>query len=127
MLVEGQKNYSKRTQLITELLLLICEIDKKIGEKSLENISSNEENEKIGKFQKIPENSVKYNELYSPNAMSKLENFIYELLSTSSIMRHFFDMNFIKYLGWIEMNPDVISFAKLSYDHIYIQKPHTHI
>ena len=129
MLVEGQKNYSKRTQLITELLLLICEIDKKIGEKSLENISSNEENEKIGKFQKIPENSVKYNELYSPNAMSKLENFLYELLSTSSIMRHFFDMNFIKYLGWIEMNPDVISFAKLSYEssHLYSKAPHTYL
>ena len=127
MSVEGQKNYSKRTQLITELLLLICEIDKKIDEKSLENIIGNEENEKIGKFQKIPENTVKYNELFSPNAISELENFVYELLSTSSIMKHFFDMNFIKYLGWIEMNPDIISFAKLSFEssHLYSKAPHT--
>ena len=36
-------------------------------------------------------------------------------------------MNFIKYLGWIEMNPDIISFAKLSFEssHLYSKAPHT--
>ena len=114
MSLEGMSNLSKRTQMIAEILILIASIDKKVKQIKEEEININKENivdnkEKIkNKFllQKLDKNSLKYKEIYGENKKGELQNFIYDLLLTTKIMKNFFKMDYIRYLAWKEMNPE---------------------
>ena len=125
---EGQKNLSKRTQMITEILILISFIDKKINQLRNEknnNSGTNLDNKFI--LRKMDENDIKYKEIYGENKQGELQNFINDLLYTSSIMKNFFKMNYIKYLAWNEMNPEKTSDNEIIFEsnHLYSKAPVT--
>ena len=132
---EGQKNLSKRTQMISEILILISFIDKRLkilrkkeGELKNENLSDNNLKNKFI-LKKLDENDLKYKEIYGENNQGELQNFIYELLSTSSIMKNFFKMNYIKYLAWNEMNPEKLTDNEIIFEsnHLYSKAPLTYL
>ena len=98
---EGKKYLSKKTQMICEFVILIYEIDKKINANNTDATIIN----KIGK-----------NEI-----------FIKEHLSTYSIMKNFFETNYLKYLSWIETNPEISSKFSQTFEssHLYSKSPNT--
>ena len=132
---EGQKNLSKRTQMMTEILILISFIDKKIRQLRKENKESKnnivEEKLLTNKFilKRMEEDDLKYKELYGDNMQSELQNFIYELLSTSTIMKNFFKMNYIKYLAWNEVNSEKTFSNEITFEsnHLYSKAPLTYL
>ena len=133
---EGKKNLSKRTQMITEILILISFIDKKIKILRKENDDKRKDEDIYGKDLKekfilkpMDENDLKYKEIYGENKQGELQYFIYELLSTSKIMKNFFKMNYIKYLAWNEMNPERLSDNEVTFEssHLYSKAPLTYL
>ena len=75
----------------------------------------------------MDENDIKYKEIYGENKQGKLQNFLNDLLYTSSIMKNFFKMNYIKYLAWNEMNPEKTSDNEIIFEsnHLYSKAPVT--
>ena len=132
---EGIKNLSKRTQMITEVLILISYIDKRIKQirNDKKEIKEKEIEEKCihNKFilKKMDKNDIKYKEIYGDNKQGELQNFINELLSTSSIMKNFFKKNYIKYLAWNEINQDKITDNEFIFEssHLYSKAPITYL
>ena len=128
---EGENNLSKRSQMICEILIYISCIDK-IMENMLKKINKTSEGDnKIDKLylKKLNKNDLKYKELYDKDNCGELQNFISELLSTSSIMKNFFEMNYIKYLAWTEMNPDILNESEINFEsnHLYSKVPMTYL
>ena len=115
---EGAKYLSKRSQMICELMLLIYTIDKKTIEQNEKNKEESEAMETM--------KSKKYDYLFEKN-ISKNENFIKDLLCTYSIMQNFFNTNFLKYLAWIEFNPEITTSFSRTYEssHLYSKVPHS--
>ena len=135
---EGQDNLSKRTQMISEILILIASIDKRVKQIREEEIKNNKENkfdinEKNSKSQflleKLDKNSVKYKEIYRDNKQGELQNFIYELLLTSNMMKNFFKMDYIQYLAWKEMNQEKSLEKLITFEskHLYSKTPVTYL
>ena len=124
---EGKKNLSKRTQMITELLMLIADIDKYISESYEISNNNNKESEPENKYIKYDKNSIQYKELFSEDSSYDLNNFIYSLLLTSNIMKNFFDKNYVKYLAWIQLNQEIVNSTKISLEsnHLYSKAPHS--
>ena len=83
--------------MISEILILIASIDKKIKnirELEINNTKKNRNNiEDKFILEKLDKNSDKYKELYGEKAQGELQNFIYELLLTTKIMKNFFKMD----------------------------------
>ena len=137
MSLEGMSNLSKRTQMIAEILILIASIDKKVKQIKEEEININKENivenkEKIkNKFllHKLDKNSLKYKEIYGENKKGELQNFIYDLLLTTKIMKNFFKMDYIRYLAWKEMNPEKTLDKEIIFEsrHLYSKAPITYL
>ena len=137
MSLEGMSNLSKRTQMIAEILILIASIDKKVKNIKEEEININKEKtienkEKIkNKFllQKLDKNSIKYKEIYGENKKGELQNFIYDLLLTTKIMKNFFKMDYIRYLAWKEMNPEKTLDKEIIFEskHLYSKAPITYL
>ena len=100
---EGKKYLSKKTQMICEFVILLYEIDKKIKANS--------------------------NNATVINKIGKNEIFIKEHLSTYSIMKNFFETNYLKYLSWIETNPEISSKFSQTFEssHLYSKSPTTYL
>ena len=132
---EGIKSLSKRTQMITEVLILISSIDKRIkqirnNKKEInEKEKENELLENKFRLKKLDKNDIKYKEIYGDNKQGELHNFINELLSTSSIMKNFFKKNYIKYLAWNQINQDKIIDNEFIFEsnHLYSKAPITYL
>ena len=132
---EEQKNLSKRTQMIAEILILIASIDKKVKKirekenknKDINNTIKNPNNKFI--LQKLDKNNLKYKELYGENKKGELQTFIYELLLTSNIMKNFFKMDYLRYLAWKEMNPEKTLDKAIIFEskHLYSKAPVTYL
>lgn len=105
---ESKKNLSKRSQMICEFLIFLEEVSSKISASS-------------GKTDDI----TKVNSLIESKAKS--DNFVVDLFTTFEMMKDFFDKKYLKYLSWVEMNPDIVNFSKLTYEsaHLYPKAPHT--
>ena len=132
------KETSKRTQMTTEILILIAAIDKKIKQLREEEDKTNNENrnnimEKYDNnkliLEKLDKNSLKYKEIYGEKKKSELQNIIHELLLTSNMMRNFFKMDYLKYLAWKEMNPEKTLDKVITYEskHLYSKVPTTYL
>ena len=122
--------------MITEILILISFIDKKIKKLRKENDDKKKDKDFYEKDLKdkfvlkpMDENDLKYKEIYGENKQGELQYFIYELLSTSKIMKNFFKMNYIKYLAWNEMNPERLSDNEVIFEssHLYSKAPLTYL
>ena len=130
---EGMDNLSKRTQMISEILILIASIDKKIKnirENEINIIKKNRNNiEDKFILEKLDKNSDKYKELYGEKVQGELQNFIYELLLTKKIMKNFFKMDYLRYLAWKEMNQEKNLEKEIIIEskHLYSKAPVTYL
>ena len=136
--LEEKNNLSKRTQMVTEILMLIASIDKKVKQLQEEQIKHNQEDKADIKdkntnnkflLEKLDKNSLKYKELYGENKQGELQNFIYNLLLTSNIMKNFFKMDYLRYLAWKEMNPEKNLEKEIVFEsrHLYSKAPVTYL
>ena len=132
---EGE-NPSKRFQMLTEILILIASIDKKVKQLREEELQINKENKNDKKYeddklilQKLDKNSLKYKEIYGEKKKGELQNYIYELLLTSNMMRNFFKMDYLRYLAWKEMNPEKTLDKVITFEskHLYSKAPITYL
>ena len=135
MYTEGL-NPSKRFQMTNEILILIASIDKKVKQLREEEIKTNKENINDKKYkdnklilQKLDKNSLKYKEIYGDKKKGELQNYIYELLLTTNMMRNFFKMDYLRYLAWKEMNPEKTLDKVITYEskHLYSKAPTTYL
>ena len=135
MYTEGL-NPSKRFQMTNEILILIASIDKKVKQLREEEIKINKENINDKKYkdnklilQKLDKNSLKYKEIYGDKKKGELQNYIYELLLTTTMMRNFFKMDYLRYLAWKEMNPEKTLDKIITYEskHLYSKAPITYL
>ena len=144
LLIENMDNISKRTQMISEILISIASIDKKIKQIREEEINNNEnkkEKENIAEInedknvnnkfllQKLDKNSIKYEEIYGEKKQGELQNIIYDFLLTSNIMKNFFKMDYVQYLAWKEMNPEksLEKITTFESKHLYSKTPVTYL
>ena len=138
MSIEGIAFLSKRTQMISEILILIASIDKKVKQIREEEIKKNQENKISSKekypnnkfiLEKLDKNSIKYKEIYGENKKSELQSFIHELLLTSNMMKNFFKMDYLRYLAWKEMNPEKSLVKEITFEsrHLYSKAPVTYL
>jgi alpha-tubulin suppressor-like RCC1 family protein len=104
---ESKKNLSKRSQMICEFLIYLEEISNKINQ-----LSGKTDQDNL---------SIILQSDY------KKDNFIADLLTTFELMKEFFDKKYLKYLSWVEINPDIINTSKLTFEssHLYPKAPHT--
>ena len=102
---ESKSSLSKRSQMICEILIFY------------ENII------------RISHNAADPNDEFRRifTSQNKADNFITELLNTYDFMKEFFEKEYFKYLGWVDLNPDLLSSTKIviESEHLYPKAKHT--
>jgi hypothetical protein len=104
---ESKKNLSKRSQMMCEFLIYLEETCNRIN-----LLAGKGESDNL---------SIILQTDY------KKDNFIAELLTTFEMMKEFFEKKYLKYLSWIETNPDIVNTSKITFEssHLYPKAPHT--